>query len=154
KTLAQKAIAYGFSGIQVDGNDLFAVYAATREARERALAGLGPTMIEAVTFRVGAHTTADDPTKYREDAELEQWKGLDPLLRLQKYLQGKGLWSEGEEEKIKAEAEEVIHQAVQEAEQFPAPQPEDIFRHTFAEVPPNLQEQMNDFLDFLKEKES
>ena len=154
KTLAQKAIAYGFSGIQVDGNDLFAVYAATREARERALAGLGPTMIEAVTYRVGAHTTADDPTKYREDAELEQWKGLDPLLRLQKYLQGKGLWSEGEEEKIKAEAEEVIHQAVQEAEQFPAPQPEDIFRHTFAEVPPNLQEQMNDFLDFLKEKES
>ncbi len=154
KTLAQKAIAYGFSGIQVDGNDLFAVYAATREARERAVAGLGPTMIEAVTYRFGPHTTADDPTKYREEAEMQDWKPLDPLLRLQIYLKGKGLWSEEEEEKIKAEAETIINRAIQEAEDFPLPKPEDMFRYTFAELTPNLKEQMDDYLSFLKEKES
>ncbi len=75
KTLAQKAIAYGFQGVQVDGNDILAVYAATKEAREKALSGGGPTMIEAVTFRFGPHTTADDPTKYRSDAEVEEWNG-------------------------------------------------------------------------------
>jgi pyruvate dehydrogenase E1 component alpha subunit len=79
---------------------------------------------------------------------------LDPLLRLQRYLQGKSLWSEAEEEKIKAEAEPVINQAVQEAEEFPAPKPEDMFEYTFAKLPPNLQEQMSDYLEFLKKKES
>ena len=132
KTLAQKAIAYGFPGVQVDGNDLFAVYAATREARERAVSGSGPTMIEAVTYRFGPHTTADDPTKYREDAELEEWKSRDPMLRLQKYLKGKGLWSEEEEKKFKAEADAIVSQSVEEAEAVPAPEPEDMFRYTFA----------------------
>ena len=105
KTIAQKAIAYGFPGIQVDGNDLLAVYAATREARERAVSGSGPTFIEAVTYRFGPHTTADDPTKYREDAEVEEWKKLDPMLRLQKYLGEQGLWNEDLEARWKAEAE-------------------------------------------------
>lgn len=154
KTLAQKAIAYGFPGIQVDGNDLLAVYAATSEARERAVAGLGPTMIEAVTYRLGPHTTADDPSKYRNDAEVEQWKGVDPMGRLQKYLGGRELWSEEAEKKIRAEAEAILNQAVQEAEDFPAPQPEDIFRYTYAELLPNLKEQMADYLNFLKDKEN
>jgi pyruvate dehydrogenase E1 component alpha subunit len=154
KTLAQKAGAYGFSGIQVDGNDLLAVYAATREARENAVAGMGPTMIEAVTYRFGPHTTSDDPTKYREEAELGKWKSLDPLLRLQRYLKGKNLWTETEEEKIKAEAETIVNQAIQEAEKNPLPQPEDMFRYTFSKIPPHLQEQMKDYLNFLKEKES
>jgi pyruvate dehydrogenase E1 component alpha subunit len=154
KTLAQKAIAYGFSGVQVDGNDLFAIYAATREAREKAIAGKGPTMIEAVTYRFGPHTTADDPTKYREDVEVQEWKKLDPLLRLQKYLQSKGLWSEDQEAKMKAEAESIVNQAVQEAESIPVPPPEEIFRYTFAEITPTLKEQLNDYLTFLKEKES
>jgi len=152
KTLAQKAIAYGFGGVQVDGNDLFAVYAATKEAREKALSGGGPTMIEAVTYRFGPHTTADDPTKYRDDEELEEWRPLDPLLRLQKYLQGKKLWSEDWEAHIKEEAEKSISQAVQEAEGIPEPQAEEFFHYAFAEMTPTLQEQMGDFLAFLKEK--
>jgi len=152
KTLAQKAIAYGFGGVQVDGNDLFAVYAATKEAREKAISGGGPTMIEAVTYRFGPHTTADDPTKYRSDEELEEWKPLDPLLRVQKYLKGKKLWSEDWEAQIKDEAEKAITEAVQEAEGIPAPQPEEFFHYAFAEMTPNLKEQMNDFLAFLKEK--
>ncbi len=152
KTLAQKAIAYGFAGIQVDGNDLFAVYAATKEAREKAVSGDGPTMIEAVTFRFGPHTTADDPTKYRTDAEVEEWKPRDPLLRTQRYLEKKGLWSEEIEKEIKEEAEAEITQAVEDAEGFPPPKPGEFFQYTFAELTPNLNEQMDDFLAFLKEK--
>jgi pyruvate dehydrogenase E1 component alpha subunit len=153
KTLAQKAVAYGFPGVQVDGNDLFAVYAATREARERAVSGAGPTMIEAVTYRFGPHTTADDPTKYREDAELEEWKPRDPMLRLQKYLKGKGLWSEEQEAKFKAEADAIVSQAIEEAEAVPPPKIEDMFQYTFAEMTPTLKEQMEDYLAFLREKE-
>jgi pyruvate dehydrogenase E1 component alpha subunit len=153
KTIAQKAVAYGFPGVQVDGNDLLAVYGATREARERALSGLGPTFIEAVTYRFGPHTTADDPTKYREDDEVEEWKKLDPILRLQKYLSGKGLWSQELEAKFRAEAEKVLNQAIQEAEAVPAPDPEEMFLYTYAELTPILKEQMEDYLNFLKEKE-
>jgi pyruvate dehydrogenase E1 component alpha subunit len=152
KTLAQKAIAYGFPGIQVDGNDLFAVYTATREARDRAVSGKGPTMIEAVTYRFGPHTTADDPTKYRSDEELEKWKPLDPLVRLQKYLGGKGLWNEEWEAEIKEEAEKTINQAVKEAEAIPEPKPEEFFTYAFAEMTPILKEQMDDFLAFVQEK--
>lgn len=152
KTLAQKAIAYGFPGIQVDGNDVFAVYAATKEARERALSNGGPTMIEAVTYRFGPHTTADDPTKYRKDEELEEWKPRDPLLRTQRYLQEKGLWTEKLEQEIKKEAEVLIDQAIQEAEGFPPPEPGEFFRFTFEELPSHLEEQLADFVAFAQEK--
>src|SRR2546421_277321 len=81
RTIAQKAIAYGFPGIQVDGNDVLAVYAASREAVDRAQAGEGPTLIECVTYRLGVHTTADDPTKYRSEAEAREWERKDPLTR-------------------------------------------------------------------------
>ena len=90
QTIAQKAIAYGIDGIQVDGNDLFAVCAATKEAVEKARSGEGPTLIEGVTFRFGPHTTADDPTKYRKEKEIEPWKPLDPMVRLRLYLKEKG----------------------------------------------------------------
>jgi pyruvate dehydrogenase E1 component alpha subunit len=154
KTIAQKAIAYGFGGIQVDGNDLLAVYAATREGREKALAGGGPTLIEAVTYRFGPHTTADDPSKYRKEEEVEEWKALDPVIRLQRYLAGRGLWTENLEKKNREEAEEIINRAVAEAEAMPAPQIEDIFRYTYAEMTPVLKEQLNDYLTFIKERES
>jgi pyruvate dehydrogenase E1 component alpha subunit len=152
KTLAQKAVAYGFNGIQVDGNDIFAMYAATKEARETAVSGGGPTLIEAVTYRFGPHTTADDPTKYRKEEEVEEWRPLDPLTRLQKYLQGKGLWNEEQEEEIKNEAAAEVDRIVDEAENFPEPVPEDIFQYTFETMTPNLREQMDDYLHFLKEK--
>jgi pyruvate dehydrogenase E1 component alpha subunit len=145
-TLAQKAIAYGFDGIQVDGNDLFAVMAVTKEAVEKARSGGGPTFIEGVTFRFGPHTTADDPTKYRTDAEIEPWKPLDPFVRLRYYLKGKGLWNEEVEQQATEEGQKQIDEAVKEAEAVPAPTPEEIFQYVFAEMTPPLREQ----LEYLK----
>ena len=154
KTIAQKAIAYGFEGVQIDGNDLPAAYAATREAREKALAGRGPTLIEAVTYRFGPHTTADDPTKYRKEEEIEEWKSRDPVIRLEKYLAGKGLWDKNREGEFRAEAEEKINRAVQEAEAVPPPAVEDIFRYTYSKMTRALEEQLNDYRAFLQEMRS
>src|SRR5438309_6746458 len=103
RTLAQKALAYGFPGIQVDGNDVLAVYAAAREAVARARAGEGPTLLECVTYRLGVHTTADDPTKYRSNDEVKAWEKKDPLTRLVPYLERKGLRTTGLDEEIDAE---------------------------------------------------
>jgi pyruvate dehydrogenase E1 component alpha subunit len=141
-TIAQKAIAYGFDGIQVDGNDLFAVMAATKEAVEKARSGGGPTFIEGVTFRFGPHTTADDPTKYRTEEEIEPWKPRDPFVRLRLYLKGKGLWNEEAEERATEEGQRQIDEAVKEAEAVPAPSPEDIFQYVFSEMTPPLKEQL------------
>jgi len=145
-TLAQKAIAYGFDGIQVDGNDLFAVMAATREAVEKARSGGGPTLIEGVTFRFGPHTTADDPTKYRTEAEIEPWKPLDPFVRLSLYLKGRGLWSEEIEQRTVEEAQKQIDEAVKGAEAVSSPEPEEIFKYVFSEMTPQLKEE----LEYLK----
>jgi pyruvate dehydrogenase E1 component alpha subunit len=146
KTIAQKAIAYGFDGIQVDGNDLFAVFAATKEAVGKARSGQGPTLIEGVTYRFGPHTTADDPTKYRPEEEVETWKPLDPLVRLRYYLKGKGLWDEGVEKKLTEEAQKEIDQAVKDAEAVPAPEVDEIFKYVFAEMTQPQEEQ----LEYLK----
>lgn len=146
ETIAQKAIAYGFDGIQVDGNDLFAVYVATKEAVEKARSGGGPTLIEGVTYRFGPHTTADDPTKYRTDEEIELWKPLDPLARIRLLLKERGLWGEEVEKQMTEEAQKEIDQAVQEAEAVPIPEVEEIFRYVFAEMTPPLKEQ----LEYLK----
>jgi len=146
QTIAQKAIAYGIDGIQVDGNDLFAVYAATKEAVEKARAGGGPTLIEGVTYRFGPHTTADDPTKYRRDEEIEPWKPLDPMVRLKLYLKEKGLWNEEVEQRLTEEAQKEIDQAVKDAEDVPAPNVEEIFKYVFEEMTPPLKEQ----LEYLK----
>jgi pyruvate dehydrogenase E1 component subunit alpha len=145
-TIAQKAIAYGFDGIQIDGNDLFAVITATREAVDKARSGGGPTLIEGVTFRFGPHTTADDPTKYRTDEEIERWKPLDPMVRLRSYLKGKGLWSDEVETRMTEDAQKEIDQAVKDAEAIPAPELKEIFEYVFAEMTPPLREQ----LEYLK----
>ncbi len=145
-TLAQKAIAYGFDGIQVDGNDLFAVFVATKEAVEKARSMGGPTLIEGVTYRFGPHTTADDPTKYRTEEEIEPWKPLDPMVRLRLYLKERGLWNEEVENKTAEEARKQIDQAVKEAEDVPPPDVGEIFKDVFAEMTPPLKEQ----LDYLK----
>jgi len=142
ETIAQKAIAYGMDGIQVDGNDLFAVHTATKEAVDKAHSGGGATLIEGVTYRFGPHTTADDPTKYRTDEEIERWKPLDPLVRLRLYLKGKGLWSEEVEKQMTEEAQKEIDQVVKEAEAVPVPEVEDIFKYVYAEMTPQLKEQM------------
>jgi pyruvate dehydrogenase E1 component alpha subunit len=146
KTIAQKAIAYGFDGIQVDGNDLFAVMMATKEAVEKARSGGGATLIEGETFRFGPHTTADDPTKYRTEEEIEPWKPLDPLVRLRLYLKEKGLWDDEVEKQITEESQKEIDQAVKDAEGIPAPEVDEIFRYVFKEMTQPLKEQ----LEYLK----
>ncbi len=148
RTIAQKALAYGFPGIQVDGNDLFAVYAATREAVARARAGEGPTLIECVTYRLGVHTTADDPTKYRSDDEVKAWEKKDPLTRLVPYLEKKGLVAGELEEEIDAE----IAAAVQRFEATPPPDPVTIFDHVYAERPAHLEEQRTELIGRLAEQ--
>lgn len=145
-TIAQKAVAYGLDGIQVDGNDLFAVMMATREAVEKARSGGGATLIEGVTFRFGPHTTADDPTKYRTEKEIEPWRPLDPLVRLRLYLKEKKLWDEGVEQQMTEEAQREIDQAVKDAEAVLPPAPEEMFQFVFAEITPPLKEQ----LEYLK----
>jgi pyruvate dehydrogenase E1 component alpha subunit len=137
RTIAQKALAYGFPGVQVDGNDVLAVYAASRAAVERARAGDGPTLIECVTYRLAMHTTADDPTKYRAEEEVKAWERKDPLTRFVAYLQKRNLLEEGLEQTIDAE----IAAAVQRFEAMPPPDPLTMFDHAYAELPRHVAQQ-------------
>jgi pyruvate dehydrogenase E1 component alpha subunit len=146
KTLAQKAFAYGFPGVQVDGNDVFAVYRAASEALARARGGSGPTLIECVTYRMGDHTTADDASRYRSAEEVEHWRQKDPIERLRNYMERKGLWTKASDEAVRAEAKEKVEQAVREEESFAAPDPRDMFRFTFQELTSELREQMDAFV--------
>ena len=147
ETYAQKAIAYGFEGIQVDGNDVFAMYKATSDAIKKAKAGNGPTLIEAFTYRMSDHTTSDDAKRYRPAKELEEWKKRDPIDRLQKYMKNKGLWNEKYGKEVQDKAKQQVEKAVEDFEQTPAPEIDDIFKYTFAEMPAGLKEQ----LDYLKQ---
>ncbi len=151
KTLAQKAVAAGIEGIQVDGMDVLAVYAATKNARERAINGEGPTLIETLTYRYGPHTTAgDDPTRYRTEELDNEWEKKDPLVRFRKFLEGKNLWSEEEENKVIEEAKDDIKQAIKKADGYPKQKVTELISHMFEELPMNLEEQMEEY----KEKES
>ncbi|GMV25471.1 MAG: 3-methyl-2-oxobutanoate dehydrogenase subunit alpha [Phycisphaerae bacterium] len=142
ETVAQKAIAYGMPTIQVDGNDLFAVYKASRDAIERARAGGGPSFIEAVTYRLGDHTTADDARRYRDPAEVEAWVGKDPMIRLRKYLTAKGLWDDAKQTDQEERAKVIVSEVVKTAEGVAKPSTDDIFDYTFAgELPPELARQ-------------
>ena len=134
ETIAQKSVAYGIHGERVDGNDLLAVHAATRRARERASAGKGPTLLECVTYRVEGHSTSDDPRAYRDAEEVERWRARDPILTLGRYLRYRNVLSDGETEAFRAEAREKIRRAVEEAEAFaPKPAIETLFEGVYAE---------------------
>src|SRR5581483_8434724 len=110
--VAIKARAYGFPGVRVDGNDALGVFAATREAAERARRGEGPTLIEAVTYRIQGHSSSDDPTRYRSAAEVEAWKRRDPLARFQTYLTHRGVWDAQKEDALVAQLQEEISAAI------------------------------------------
>ena len=148
KTLAQKALAYGFEGIQVDGNDVLAVYSATKTALDKARSGGGPTMIECFTYRLGAHTTSDDPTRYRQKSEEEEWRKKDPIKRLRIYIEKKGIWNQGYEDGLIKELTDEIEKAVEEAEAY-KPGVENMFKYVYAEMPQNLKEQMDELLAFI-----
>lgn len=151
KTLAQKAVAVGIPGVVVDGMDVLAVYAATKEARERAINGEGPTLIETLTYRYGPHTMAgDDPTRYRTEDMDTEWEKQDPLVRFRKYLESKGLWSEEEENKVIDQAKEEIKAAIKEADNYPKMKVSDLINNMYEVLPSNLEEQ----LEVYKEKES
>ena len=150
KTLAQKAIAYGIEGIQVDGNDIFAMYNATKKAIDKARDGGGPTLIEAYTYRAGAHTTSDDPSKYRTDDEVAPWLEKDPLVRFEKYLIEKKIIDDKWTEKNRKELEKGVTEVFETMEKEQEYKVEDIFKYHYETMPPQLEEQMDDYLEFLK----
>ncbi len=151
QTLAQKALAYGMPGIQVDGNDILAVYVAAQEAVQRARKGDGPTLIECVTYRLMMHTTADDPKRYRTDEEVERWRQRDPLPRFEKYLLDKGLLSEKKRDQLESEVLEEIQAAIDRAEKQMETMgdPIDMFDHTYAEMPAYLEAQKKELAQAL-----
>lgn len=136
ESLAQKAIAYGFEGIQVDGNDIFAVYAASRAAAEKARSGNGPTFIECLTYRMADHTTADDASRYRSTDEVAAWSDRDPILRLKRYMTKRGLWSKEYEQDSTAAATTEIDAAITAMEAAPPPAAADLFDFTRAVLSP------------------
>jgi pyruvate dehydrogenase E1 component alpha subunit len=150
--IAIKSYAYGIPGIKVDGNDFFAMYAAYKQAHEYARAGNGPVLIEAFTYRKGAHTTSDDPTIYRTKEEEQEWDKTDPLKRMKKYLDIKGIWKENEEQLIEKYRTE-IDQQFAEAENFTPYQLDDVFRHMYVDMPDDLKKQKVEYEKFLKWKE-
>lgn len=142
-TLAQKAVAAGIPGIQVDGMDPLAVYAATKKAREYAANGNGPVLIETVTFRYGPHTlSGDDPKRYRTSDEEEIWIKRDPLTRFRKYLTDKGLWSEEKETAVIEATKEEIAQAIKAADQEPKQKVSDFLKNMYEVQPQNIKEQI------------
>lgn len=147
ETIAQKAIAYGMEGKRIDGNDIFAVYFETKKAVDKARKGDGPTLIEAVTWRYGAHTTADDPTKYRED-DNEKHRLNDPINRLEKFMNDAGFLSDGWIETIESENESIIEAAVKEFESMEKPNIDDIYDHMFEVNPWTIEEQKAAFKAF------
>ncbi|MDY6789418.1 MAG: pyruvate dehydrogenase (acetyl-transferring) E1 component subunit alpha [Candidatus Nanohaloarchaea archaeon] len=144
ETLAQKALAYGFKGIQVDGNDILAMWKATKEALEEARKNNRPTMIEAVTYRRQDHTTADDASRYRDEEEVEYWKERDPVDRFETYLKEKGIADDEWFEEKKEEAREKVSEAVDKAEEVEEPDISDIFDYHYEETPPVLEKQKKD----------
>ena len=141
-TLAQKAVAYGMHSVLVDGNDILALIHVTAEAAARARKGEGPTLIEAVTYRRGAHTSSDDPTVYRDPGEPKEWEASDPILRFRAYCQAKGLWSTEDEETLRKDFDVRFAALVKEAEAVPARPPlATLFDDVYGDRPWHIEEQ-------------
>jgi pyruvate dehydrogenase E1 component alpha subunit/2-oxoisovalerate dehydrogenase E1 component alpha subunit len=151
ETFAQKARAYGFEGVKVDGNDPLAVYEATREAVDQARGGDGPTLIEFDTYRVRGHSTSDDPTRYRDDDEVEAAKRRDPLARFRTYLVREGVASQEALDAVDEDIEDEIDEAIEAAEQGEAPPLESMVEDVYDEVPWHLEEQIEDLSQFVGE---
>jgi pyruvate dehydrogenase E1 component alpha subunit len=143
--LYQRSRGFGFPGIRVDGNDVLAVHAVTRTALERARSGEGPTLIEAVTYRMGAHTTSDDPTRYRIDAEVEEWKLRDPIARLRALLTRGQMADESFFKGVDGEAADLAQQVRSRCRSLPDPDPESMFDHVYHEPHAEIEEQRAGF---------
>ena len=147
--LAGRAPGYGIPGLQVDGNDVLAVLAATRWAARRARSGGGPSFIEAITYRMGPHTTADDPTRYRGVTELEEWGAKDPITRMHSYLLELGMLDDGAQAAIAAEADAVAADLRLACISLPDPAPQAAFEHVYVDAHPLLEEQRVNYLAYL-----
>lgn len=145
-TFAVKAHAYGVPGVRVDGNDVLALRAAIGEAVDRARAGEGPTFIEAVTYRIGAHSSSDDPTVYRSDEEVEVWRRKDPIQRFERYMRFKGLLTDDERDALEKTIVEEILTAIDEVESAPPPARETLFEDVFEHRPWHLVEQQDELM--------
>ncbi len=148
-SIAIKATAYGFPGVKVDGNDAEKVYEATKEAVDRARSGGGPTLIEAETYRMGAHSSSDDPTRYRDQNEVEIWRARDPVDRLRLKLIEAKHWTEEQDTELKARLLAQVNEAIGAAELLPPPPPETLFDDVYADVPWNIREQRAELATFL-----
>ncbi|MCC6898509.1 MAG: pyruvate dehydrogenase (acetyl-transferring) E1 component subunit alpha [Polyangiaceae bacterium] len=146
RTFAEKGIAYGVPSVRVDGNDLFAVIAVTRDAIRRASAGEGSTLIEAITYRMGGHSTSDDPTRYRDKSLLDPWADRDPLARIKRYLDKQGWFTDAEEQKLRTEIDARLRDLVEASEKTPPPSLESMFEDVYAEQPWHLREQCAELL--------
>src|SRR6478672_3746906 len=146
--LANRAKGYGFPGIRVDGNDVIAVHAVTEWALEQAREGHGPVLIEAFTYRVGAHTTADDPTKYRESAEESRWRAKDPLERLEKYLRAEGMADDAFFEQVKADGDELAAYVRKTTHDLETPDIRQAFANTYVEAHPLVAEELAWFEEY------
>jgi len=145
QTIAQKAIAYGFEGIQVDGNDIFAVYKSTQDAVKKAKEGKGPTFIECFTYRMTDHTTADDAGRYRPKEEVEKWKEKDPILRMRLFMERKGLWNEQFQRETEDNLKKLIEAEIKEAESAEPASPRKIFLYTYKTPSQRQRKQMEGF---------
>jgi len=152
KELARRGPGFGIPAIRVDGNDVLAMIVATTRAVERARSGGGPTLIEAVTYRMSLHTTADDPKVYRSEDEVERWKPKCPIARFEKYLTGKGLLDPDAIERIAAECEQEVLEARARFRERAKPQPRAVFDHMYETLPPELQDQKREYLEKLDRK--
>jgi pyruvate dehydrogenase E1 component alpha subunit/2-oxoisovalerate dehydrogenase E1 component alpha subunit len=139
--IAEKAVAYGIPGERVDGNDVLAVFAAASEAVERARAGKGPTLLELLTYRRRGHSSSDDPTRYRDEAEVEEWEAKDPIERFARYLDSLGILDAPFRSEVEAGVEEVVTAAIREAESAGPLTADSLFSDVYATVPANLREQ-------------
>ena len=141
ETIAVKAEGYGMPGVLVDGNDVLAVYSSVVEAVERARSGGGPTLIEALTYRIGPHTTTDDPGRYRDQTDVDRWRARDPLRRVRSFLEQAGVWDDEAENEAERAAAADVEAAVADAEALEALTGDEIFDAMFASVPPHLADQ-------------
>jgi pyruvate dehydrogenase E1 component alpha subunit len=151
ENVAIKAEAYGFEGVQIDGNDILAVYKATKSAVDKARSGGGPTLIEAITYRMGGHSTSDDPNVYRSSEEVELWKKRDPITRFTAYLIKKGITNEQEIKKVMEEIDAEMTRVIKEREAIPPPAPSTLFTDVYSEMPWHLREEAE---EFMKEEEN
>jgi len=141
KTIASKAKGYGMPGIKIDGNNALEVYAATKAAVDRARRGEGPTLIEAETYRLGAHSSSDDPSRYRDEREVESWRKRDPIAHLKSVLLTHAQWDETQDQTLRDTLLLEINKALAEAEAAPDPEPSVLFEDVYARLRWHLEEQ-------------